>query len=147
MKDIKICIDTNFLIDLDIMNSPRHETVYTMFCDWCNTSKDLYIFVDSFLEYLHVVTDAKRFSLPLTMEQALQRINYWKSKSRIKIIYPDESDLNLCLLWLKKFNLGRKRLTDTLMAAACYNHGVTEIWTANSKDFEIFDCFKLIDTK
>lgn len=142
----KIGIDSNFFVDLDEPLSPRHEKVTKMFDEWRMSENDLFIFYHVFLEYLHVITDPKRVKIPLTMKQALDRVDYWQSHSRIKVIYPDEKDFSLCECWLKTYNLGRNRLIDTLIAASYYNNGITEIWTSNPKDFEIFEEFEVKGT-
>ena len=43
------------------------------------------------------------------------------------------------------YKLGRKRILNTHMAAAYAEAGVSELWTANPKDFEIFETFDLVD--
>lgn len=142
----KIGLDTNFLVDLDWDESPRYEKVTKMFDEWRKTDKEIYIFYNVFLEYLHTITDSRRFPSAFTMKQALGRVDYWQSHSRIKVIYPDEKDFSLCECWLKTYNLGRNRLIDTLIAASYYNNGITEIWTSNPKDFEIFEEFEVKGT-
>lgn len=117
-----------------------------MFDEWRMSENDLFIFYHVFLEYLHLITDPKRVKIPLTMKQALDRVDYWQSHSRIKVIYPDEKDFSLCDCRLKIYNLGRNRLIDTLVAASYYNNGITEIWTLNPKDFEIFEEFEVKGT-
>lgn len=141
-----IAIDTNFLVDLDIIISPRHEKVLSAFRDFGKTNTHIFITVEALLEYVHVITDSKRFSIPFTMEQALERVDYINNHPHINVLYPDEDDYKLCLDWVKQFNLGRKRLTDTLMASTYFNNGITELWTGNTKDFEIFGCFDLKST-
>ncbi|MDO4506070.1 MAG: hypothetical protein Q4B64_03895 [Spirochaetales bacterium] len=39
----------------------------------------------------------------------------------------------------------RKRLIDTQMASCYASNGVDAIWTANPRDFEIFNAFELVD--
>ncbi|MBP5251648.1 MAG: hypothetical protein J6Z17_04450 [Treponema sp.] len=107
----------------------------------------LAIFNQSFLEFQHVITDSRRFFSPLSMEQAVERTWFWLDQERIKIIYPSENSFKRALLWTNMFKLGRKRIQDTHIAAAFAEAGVTELWTANPSDFEIFESFDLIDYK
>ena len=67
-------IDTTFLIDLEIADSPRHEGALKLFEKWrAEKHSVLAIFNQTFLEFQHVITDGKRFNSPLSMEQAIER--------------------------------------------------------------------------
>ena len=139
-------IDTTFLIDLEIADSPRHEGALRLFEKWrAEKHSILAIFNQTFLEFQHVITDGKRFNTPLSMEQAIERTWFWIDQERIKVIYPDDNSLKRSLLWMNMYKLGRKRIQDTHMAAAYAEAGVSELWTANPKDFEIFETFDLVD--
>lgn len=141
-----IGIDTTFLIDLEIEDSPRHEGAVKLFEKWRNEKNSvLVIFYQSFLEFQHVITDSKRFVSPLTIQQSIERTWFWIDQERIKVIYPDETSFKRVLLWSNMYKLGRKRIQDTHLAAAFAEAGVTEIWTANPSDFEIFEAFDLIN--
>ena len=143
-----IGIDTTFLIDLEIADSPRHQAALKLFKKWLSEKHSvLAIYNQSFLEFQHVITDSKRFNSPLTMEEAIERSWFWIDQERIKIIYPTESSFKRALLWCNMYKLGRKRIQDTHMAAAFAEAGVSELWTANPSDFEIFETFDLVDYK
>lgn len=145
-KTHRIAIDTNFLVDLDITVSPRHEKVLSILNNLGKSKSEIFITADVLLEYIHVVTDAKRFQNPFSVDMALERVNYINNHPHFTILYSDQDDFNLCMQWLKNHHLGRKRLTETMMAATYFNNGITELWTANAKDFEIFDCFDIKST-
>ena len=141
-----IGIDTTFLIDLEIADSPRHEAALKLFNKWLEEKHSvLAIYNHTFLEFQHVITDSKRFNTPLTMEEAIERSWFWIDQERIQIIYPTESSLKRALLWCNMYKLGRKRIQDTHMAAAFAEAGVSELWTANPADFEILETFDLVD--
>ena len=141
-----IGIDTTFLIDLEITDSPRHKAALKLFRKWLSEKHSvLAIYNQSFLEFQHVVTDSKRFNSPLTMEQAIERCWFWIDQERVKIIYPTENSLKRALLWGSMYKLGRKRIQGTHMAAAFAEAGVSELWTANPSDFEVLETFDLIN--
>ena len=141
-----IGIDTTFLIDLEITDSPRHKAALKLFKKWqVEKHSVLAIYNQSFLEFQHVVTDSKRFNSPLTMEQAIERSCFWIDQERVKVIYPTDNSLKRALLWGNMFKLERKRIQDTHMAAAFAEAGVSELWTANPSDFEILEVFDLVD--
>ena len=140
-----IGIDTTFLIDLEITDSPRHKQALKLFNRWQKEKHSVIaIYNQTFLEFEHVITDSKRFNSPLTMEQAIERTWFWLNQERIKIIYPTEVSLKRALLWSSMYKLGRKRIQDTHMASAFAEAGVTELWTANPADFEVFETFDLV---
>lgn len=139
-------IDTTFLIDLEVTDSPRHTGAVQLFEKWQQERHSvLAIFNQSFSEFQHVITDARRFNNPLSMEQAVERTWFWLDQERIKIIFPGTTSLKRALLWMNMHKLGRRRIQDTHMAAAFVEAGVTELWTANPADFEIFESFDLIN--
>ena len=141
-----IGVDSTWLIDLEIIDSPRHKSAVQLFRKWqAEGHSFLLIYYQSLLEFQHVVTDGRRFNIPLTMEQALERSWYWIDRERIKVIYPTESSLKRAQLWMSMHRLGRNRIQDTHMAAAFAEAGATQIFTANPSDFEIFETFDLID--
>ena len=140
-----IGVDTTWLVDLEVPDSPRHAGAVQLFEQWEKKHSSLVIFYLSFLEFQHLITDNRRFNKPLTMEQALERSWYWIDHDRIKIIYPTETAFKRAQLWMEMYRLGRKRIYDTQLAAAFAEAGVTEIYTANPSDFEIFEAFDLVD--
>ena len=139
-------IDTTFLIDLEILDSPRHNGAVKLFEKWLNEKHSvLVIFNQSFLEFQHIITDGKRFSEPFSMMQAIELSWYWLENERIKVIYPTDSSFKRAQLWMNMHRLGRNRIHDTHLAAAFAEAGVTQIYTANPSDFEIFEAFDLVD--
>lgn len=136
-------IDTCFLVDLEVLESPRHDGAVALFEKWRRTDRQIAIHEQVFLEYEHIITDAKRFTAPLSMSEAINRVWFWTSQERVKVIYNTEDSFGRAQAWLSQFRLGRNRIIDTNIAAAYAEACVTELWTANRKDFEIFNMFDL----
>ncbi len=138
-------IDTTFLIDLEIKESPRHERAVEIFNKWREEKNSfLVIYSNVFNEFLHVITDAKRFVNPVPMETAIERCWYWIDHQRVKVVYSSDDSLKRQLLWMSMHELGRKRINDTTMAAVYAQEGVSKIITANPADFEILKTFEVI---
>lgn len=138
-------IDTTFLIDLEIKESPRHERAVEIFNKWREEKNSfLVIYGNVFNEFLHVITDAKRFVNPVPMETAIERCWYWIDHQRVKVVYSSDDSLKRLLLWMSMHELGRKRINDTTMAAVYAQEGVSKIITANPADFEILKTFEVI---
>ncbi len=138
-------IDTTFLIDLEIKESPRHERAVEIFNKWREEKNSfLVIYSNVFNEFLHVITDAKRFVNPVPMETAIERCWYWIDHQRVKVVYSSDDSLKRQLLWMSMHELGRRRINDTTMAAVYAQEGVSKIITANPADFEILKTFEVI---
>ena len=138
-------IDTTFLIDLEIKEMPRHERAVEIFNKWREEKNSfLVIYSNVFNEFLHVITDAKRFVNPVPMETAIERCWYWIDHQRVKVVYSSDDSLKRQLLWMSMHELGRKRINDTTMAAVYAQEGVSKIITANPADFEILKTFEVI---
>jgi predicted nucleic acid-binding protein len=92
-------------------------------------------------EFVHIVTDAKRFTTPLAMEQALERTRAWWDSPDVERIEADDDAVKWFLDAMAKHRLGRKRVLDTMMAATYRSAGITSILTLNAADFAVFGEF------
>ena len=95
-------------------------------------------------EFLHVVTDGKRFGTPLDMAAALVWLNGRQARPEVAVVETGAEDLRLTQTWLSQFHLGRKRILDTLLAATLHRHGVRRLLTSNPDDFRVFGVFELV---
>ncbi|HCM27714.1 MAG: hypothetical protein A2Z99_12300 [Treponema sp. GWB1_62_6] len=137
-------IDTSFLVDLEVIESPRHAGALRYFEDWRRDSDNLFAVYDHvFLEFMHIVTDPKRFDSPLSFPEALVRSHFWMRQRRVRIVHQSAESFEQARIWTVAFKLGRKRIIDTHMAAAYRSAGVTALLTANPDDFRAFDAFEL----
>ncbi|MDL5055056.1 hypothetical protein QQ056_16075 [Oscillatoria laete-virens NRMC-F 0139] len=95
-------------------------------------------------EFIHTATDSKRFSQALTSAKALAVAERWWHSEEVMKIYPSEESVQLSLRWMQEYRLGRKRTTDTFLAASYYAAGVTRILSTNARDYSVFGCFEVI---
>ncbi len=95
-------------------------------------------------EFLHVVTDPTRFSPPLSMTEALDWIEEFLANSAVKV--PDSNAVSSLqtLQWIRKFNLGRKRILDTYLVAVLHSVGANRLLTSNPADFAVFGIFEIV---
>ena len=139
-------IDTCFLIDLYWNDSPRHQKAMALYNKLANDdSVKIAIYNNCFNEFLHVITDSKRFENPFTIQEAIDVIDFWCDIENVTVLYPDDTSFKRTLAWMNMYKLGRNRINDTQMASCYITSGVSSIITANPNDFEIFDCFELKD--
>lgn len=141
-----IGIDTCFLIDLYWQDSPRNKNARSLYSKIANDeTTQLAVYFNCFNEFLHVITDPKRFSNPFSIKEAINVIDFWCDIDRVKVLYPDDTVFKRTITWMNMYNLGRNRINDTQMASCYLSNNITSIITANSKDFEIFQSFELED--
>jgi hypothetical protein len=95
-------------------------------------------------EFAHTATDPKRFATPLTVERAagIAR-DCWETREVLRLRETADS-VALFLRWLDEFQLGRKRLLDTQLAATLHVGGVRKLLTSNPADFSVFGVFELL---
>jgi len=145
-----ISLDTTFLIDLYWLDSPRHKSAVKLFKELSDENgkfpdEDILVYYNCFNEFMHVITDSRRFENAMSMSRALEICEQWKDLERIKIVFPNETSYGRTLTWLSIYNLGRNRLNDTNMVSCYVSQGASKIITANPKDFEIIQEIECIE--
>lgn len=141
-----IGIDSCFLIDLYWQDSPRNKNARALYSRIAkDQSTQIAVYFNCFNEFLHVITDAKRFSNPFTIKEAIDVIDFWCDIDRVTVLYPDDTAFKRTITWMNMYKLGRNRINDTQMASCYLSNNITSIITANPKDYEIFQTFELED--
>ncbi|MEI7941533.1 MAG: type II toxin-antitoxin system VapC family toxin [Verrucomicrobiota bacterium] len=95
-------------------------------------------------EFLHVVTDGRRFVPPLGMREALDWIEEFLANPAVGLLEPTEQSLRQTLRWMRQFDLGRKRILDTHLAAVLHTAGARRLLTSNPADFTVFGVLETI---
>jgi predicted nucleic acid-binding protein len=95
-------------------------------------------------EFLHVATDARRFAPPLTMAEALDWIEEFLKNPAVSLLEPSQASMDQTLRWMRQFNLGRKRILDTQLAAALHSNGVRRLLISNPSDFAVFSVLETV---
>ena len=134
-------LDTSFLVAIEVHSHEKHKGTHAVFQRLLKAGETFSITPQILAEFIHVVTDPKRFSSPLTVEQAVERAEFWWNASEIVHVFPTAESTLVFLGWLEEYKLGRKRLLDTLLASALHSRGITSILTLNRADFKIFGVF------
>jgi toxin-antitoxin system PIN domain toxin len=133
-----IGLDCNILVQLAFGDHPAH--TQTVAFVQAETARGTKLVFPSLVvnEFLHVVTDARRFAPPLTMTEALDWVEEFLKNPAVALVESDRTSVNQTLSWLRQFNLGRKRILDTYLAAALLSADVRRLLTSNPADFAIF---------
>lgn len=148
MSELRRGIDTNVLIYAHLPSLPEHEVVRRYLLEQLRQEGVKLVVTPMVLhEFVHVVTDGRRFDPPVSMSEALAVTRLYLGRSNVECLAIDEAVVQDALALLEHHGLGRKRIADTLLAATLLRHGVEEIVTCNPADFQPFAKLKVIDPR
>ena len=136
-----IGIDTSFLVAWAIPEHPEHTACRRLADESMRQGRVLGLTPGILAEFIHVVTDPRRFAKPLEMTQATSIARFWADAAEVTILHQNQEVADLWSDWLQRHRLGRKRLLDTLIAATWHHAGINEVFTLNPDDFAIFAFF------
>jgi predicted nucleic acid-binding protein len=139
-----IGLDTSFLVGLAIREHPARPACRRLFEeDILGGTATMAIAPQVLAEFCHIVTDPRRFERPLDMPEALDMCTLWWNAEECRQVPVDAEAGTLFLTWMRSFDLGRKRLLDTLLAASYYRAGVQRLATTDWRDFATYGVFEL----
>ncbi len=135
-----IGVDTTFLVQLELVELPAHKTAHQLLQrEILQPQVSLALTPQVLAEFVHVVTDPRRFQTPLTVGDAVGKARFWWNAAEVKQIFPSNESTALFLDWMQRHHLGRKRILDTQLAAILRTEGISKLFTANPDDFQIFE--------
>ncbi len=137
-------LDTGFLVAAGILEHGDHAAARDSLTRLFAAGDLVAIAPQVLAEFIHIVTDPRRLSNPLDMKTAHRLAEQWWAGREVLQVFPDASATKQFLDWLQQFQLGRKRLLDTLLAATFRQAGIQSILTTNPADFKIFGVFTCI---
>lgn len=138
-------LDTTFLVQAEVAGHPGHGAARALLDRLLTAGDTLAIAPQVLAEFIHVVTDERRFARPLAMPQARDRAERWWTSAEVVAALPNQHTAQIFLAWLREHGLGRKRLLDSLLAATFLANDISSIVTANARDFRVFGKFSLIE--
>jgi predicted nucleic acid-binding protein len=136
-------LDTSFLVAVEVISHQDHTACQARFRKLLKAEDTFSLAPQVLAEFIHIVTDPRRFASPLTLEQAIERAETWWNAAEVAHVFPTAESTLLFLGWLAEHDLGRKRLLDTMLASTLQANGVTSLRTLNRDDFAVFGCFRL----
>jgi predicted nucleic acid-binding protein len=137
-------VDTSFLVAVEVVSHAEHARARARFQKLLKAGDTFALAPQVLAEFIHVVTDPRRFSAPLALEQAIERAEIWWNAAEVVHAFPTAESTLLFLNWLNEHRLGRKRLLDTMLASTFLANAATSILTLNRDDFEIFGNFSFL---
>jgi len=137
-------LDCNILVQLAMADHTAHAATLRAAESEIIQGNQLIVASLAVTEFLHVVTDPRRFTPPLTMTEALDWIEEFRGNTSVDTVEPTRASLDQTLRWIRQFNLGRKRILDTHLAAILHAHGVHRLLTSNPGDFAVFGVLETV---
>ncbi|MCG8583949.1 MAG: PIN domain-containing protein [Pirellulales bacterium] len=137
-------LDTGFLVAAEVVEHSDHSKARSLVNDLVAAGSRIAIAPQVLAEFIHIVTDPRRFAQPLSMVEARSVAEQWWTAAEVDRVYPTDRATRQFLAWLEQFSLGRKRLLDTLLAATFHEAKVQAILTTNPSDFMVFGAFSCV---
>lgn len=131
-----IGIDTSFLVAFEIASHAWHDDAR----DFARRHEEegLGCAPQVLAEFVHIVTNAKRLERPLAVGAALACAQRWWNAAETTRVFPAAQAMTLFFLWMDDFQLGRKRILDTLLAATYKAANISLVVSTNARDFSLF---------
>ncbi len=137
-------LDTDVAVNLLFEGASAHRRVRDFLHKWSRTHS-FGLAPQVIFEFLHVVTDPKRFETPLPMTEALERAReLWRGAEIVRVMPTSQTVMRVFEL-MTSLGLGRKRILDTALAATYEAAGILSIATLNRRDFQVFDFVETVD--
>jgi predicted nucleic acid-binding protein len=141
-------IDSNVLVYAHMPGLPGHERVAAFLREQLNDHEVKLALTPLILhEFVHVVTDARRFDPPVSMSEARAVAGLYLERSNVECLAVDEASLRIAFHLIERHQLGRRRIADALFAAVLLTRGVAEIITCNPSDYRVIDELTVVDPR
>jgi len=145
---VKLGLDTNVLVYAHLPGLPEHEAVRSFLLEKLSRPEVVLVLTPAVLhEFVHVVTDGRRFDPPVSMAEALAVARGYLGRTNVECLPLEEAPLLEAFDLLERLRLGRRRVADTLFAATLLHHGVREVITCDPDDFGVFDDVAVVDPR
>ncbi len=128
-----IGLDTSFLVAAQDEDHPHHQTARLAIAR--HVQEGFVLAPQVISEFVHVITDGRRFPDAISVPQALETAKAWWTSGDVRFVWPDRDALELFTKWMQELALGRKQILDTLLAATYKTAGVALVATIDFRDF------------
>ena len=137
-------LDTDFLVACEIVDHPFHRPADALLQKLLAEEHHFALAPQTLAEFIHIVTDQRRMPVPLVATDAISRAEQWWQAAEVVRVVPDGNSVADFFAWLRQYQMGCKRLLDTLLAASFRNAKVTRITSNNAKDHEMLGNFEMV---
>ena len=138
-------LDTSFLVQIEVTEQHGHGLARELKDRLLRESATFALAPQILCEFIHIVTDPKRFEHPLETDEAVRRSMIWWNLKEVKNISSTGWAVQRFHAWMTEYRLGRKRLLDTMLAATFDENQIHHVITSDPAGFSIFKIFQIID--
>jgi predicted nucleic acid-binding protein len=85
-------VDTGYLVAAELREHPAHSQTRAQLEQLIGQGAILVLAPQVLLEFIHVVTDPKRFAAPLSVEMARMLAQKWWTATEVRHAFPDGED-------------------------------------------------------
>ncbi len=136
--------DTSFLVAAEVAEHLEHVGVWQRIALLREQGGRFAITIPVIAEFIHIVTDPRRFLKPLTMTAAIEKARIWWTADEVDQIGANDEAVKWFLEAMARHQLGRKRVLDTMLAATYRSAGITSLLTLNGDDFAVLREFSCV---
>lgn len=148
MTSRRLGLDTNVLVHLHLPSSDSHERVRATMHRLVHDESAILVLTPTVMdEFVHLITDPRRFNPAVTMSEALGLARSYLGRRNVEWAAAGEQALAHAITVMDRFGLGRKRISDCLIAATYVEHGVDALVTCDPDDFRGFEQLAIIDPR
>jgi len=131
-----IGIDTSFLVAFEDGHHNLHGAARETARQYA--SEGFAVAPQVLTEFIHVVTDPRRFEYPLSAAEAVSRTRRWWDSGETRHVVPGDRAVDLFTEWMVGLSRTRKQVLDTMLAATYKAAGVALIATTDFRDFTVY---------
>jgi toxin-antitoxin system PIN domain toxin len=135
-----ILVDTNILLYAEDQVSSHHEEARQWWDTQLSGESPVCLCWPILSAFLRVSTNRQIFNKPLTMEQAIKRIQSWIEQPCVRLIHPTESHWQIFQIMLIEGQAKANLVVDAHIAALAIEHGC--LLYSTDSDFSRFPKLK-----
>jgi len=140
-------LDTDVVVNWAMGGAEHHDAARALLRREIQAGNSIACTPQVFFEFIHVVTDVRRFERPMSMSLALDTArDFWDGPVTMRVL-PGPRVLHRTLELLGKLKLGRKRILDTALAVTLDEAGVSRLATFNGGDYAVFPFLEIVDPR
>ncbi len=137
-----IALDTNILVYAHRKDSPWYPVAYGCIQVLADGRDAWAIPWTCLHEFLGIVTHPRVYAPASPMEVALDQVNAWMESPSLVLISETGHYWSRLQELLRSTRASGPKVHDARIAALCFDHGITELWTAD-RDFSRFPGLKV----
>lgn len=129
--------DVNLLVySIDESNQYHHQT-RTWWDNLLSSKEKVILTYPAILGFIRITTHARIFENPLTISEAIDRVDGWLEQPNVHLLSPTSRHWNLLKDVMREVGIGANLTTDAHLAALAIEHGC--VLYSNDRDFDRFE--------